>query len=107
MRIGRSNSPAGKTQVVVLTADAGFEEQARLTFGASDQIALTIMSGTLSALEGNLDLANATVAVIDLDAAKPDEMQALEHLMARIGTWPPVIAVTQTFDETVARSLVQ
>jgi pilus assembly protein CpaE len=107
MRIGRSSSPAGKTQVVVLTADAGFEEQARLTFGASDQIALTIMSGTLSALAGNLDLANATVAVVDIDAAKLDEMQALEHLMARIGSWPPVIAVTQSFDETVARSLVQ
>ncbi len=29
MRIGRSNSPAKKTQVVVLTADAAFEEQAR------------------------------------------------------------------------------
>ena len=108
MRIGRSNKLAeSKTQVVVLTADAAFEEQARLTFGASDQIALTIMSGTLSALEGNLDLAHATVAVIDLDAGKVDEMQALERLMARIGTWPPVVAVTQAFDETVARSLVQ
>ena len=40
MRIGRSNSPAKKTQVVVLTADAAFEEQARLTFGASEQIEL-------------------------------------------------------------------
>src|SRR5689334_14701040 len=107
MRIGRSNSPAGKTQVVVLTADAGFEEQARLTFGASDQIALTIVSGNLAALEGNVDLGGATVAVIDLDAANPEEMQALERLMGRIGSWPPVVAVTQTFDATVARALVQ
>src|SRR5437016_13536258 len=34
-------------------------------------------------------------------------MQALERLMARIGAWPPVVAVTQAFDENVARTLVQ
>src|SRR5262249_23431376 len=49
----------------------------------------------------------ATVAVIDLDAAQPTEMQALERLMARIGAWPPVVVVTQTFDSAVARALVQ
>ena len=46
MRIGRSGSAAGKTQVVVLTADPAFEEQARATFGASPQIALNVVSGT-------------------------------------------------------------
>jgi pilus assembly protein CpaE len=37
----------------------------------------------------------------------PGEMQALERLMARIGSWPPVIVITQSFDETVARTLLQ
>ena len=37
----------------------------------------------------------------------PGEMQALERLMARIGAWPPVIVVTQSFDATVARTLLQ
>ena len=97
MRIGRQGSAAGKTQVVVLTADAAFEEQARATFGASQQIALTVVSGTIDGAGDDLSLADATVAVIDLDAAMPGEMQALERLMARIGTWPPVIVVTQTF----------
>ena len=45
--------------------------------------------------------------VIDLDATQPDEMQALERLMARIGAWPPVVVVTQAFDESVARALLQ
>jgi pilus assembly protein CpaE len=96
-----------KTHVVVLTADAGFEEQARLTFGASEQILLTQVSGMLSDVEGKFELEGATVAVIDLDAGQPDEMQALERLMARIGGRTPVIVVTQSFDETVARALVQ
>jgi pilus assembly protein CpaE len=107
MRIGRSKSPAKKTQVVVLTADAAFEEQARLTFGASEQIELRVVSGSLAAIDEGFEVAGATVAVVDLNASQPDEMQALERLMARIGAWPPVVAVTQSFDENVARALVQ
>jgi pilus assembly protein CpaE len=107
MRIGRSNSSAGKTQVVVLTADPGFEEQARLTFGASEQISLTLVSGTLSDLEGTFEVEGATVAVIDLDAANQQEVPALERLMARIGARTPVVAITPGFDETMARALVQ
>ena len=107
MRIGRLGSVAGKTQVVVLTADAAFEEQARATFGASQQIALNVVPGTIDIAGEILPLDEATVVVIDLDAAMPGEMQALERLMARIGSWPPVIVVTQSFDETVARTLLQ
>jgi pilus assembly protein CpaE len=107
MKIGRSNSPASKTQVVVLTADSAFEEQARTTFGASDQIMLRVVSGTLAAVDGEFDLEGATVAVIDLDAGQRDQMQALERLMGRVGSWPPVVVVTQAFDETVARTLLQ
>ena len=32
---------------------------------------------------------------------------ALERLMGRVGAWPPVVAVTQAFDESVARTLLQ
>jgi pilus assembly protein CpaE len=107
MRIGRSNSAASKTQVVVLTADSAFEEQARTTFGASDQIALRIVSGTLAAIDSELDVEGATVVVIDLDAGQLEQMQALERLMMRIGAWPPIVVVTQAFDESVARTLLQ
>jgi pilus assembly protein CpaE len=107
MRLGRSSNAANKTQVVVLTADAEFEAQAQQTFGASDQIMLRMVSGSLATIEGELDLTGATVAVIDLDAGRADEMAALEHLMARVSAWPPVVVVTQTFDETVARTLLQ
>lgn len=107
MRIGRSNSAASKTQVVVLTADSAFEEQARTTFGASDQIALRIVSGTLAAIDSEFDVEGATVVVIDLDAGQLDEMQALERLMMRIGAWPPIVVLTQAFDESVAHTLLQ
>jgi pilus assembly protein CpaE len=107
MRIGRSNKSASKTEVVVVTADREFDAQARATFGASDQIALRVVASALAAVEGDLPVDGAAVVVIDLDAARAEEMQALEQLIARVGAVPPVVAVTQSFDETVARTLLQ
>jgi pilus assembly protein CpaE len=107
MRIGRSNTAASKTQVVVLTADSAFDEQTRATFGVSDQIMLRVVSGTLASLDGELDLEGATVVVVDLDAGQQDQMQALERLMQRVAAWPPVVVVTQAFDANVARTLLQ
>jgi pilus assembly protein CpaE len=93
--------------VAVLTADAGFEAQVRQTFGASDQIALRLVSGALAQLGSAFDLTGATVAVIDLDTGRADEMSALERLMARVGSWPPVVVVAPAFDANVARTLLQ
>jgi pilus assembly protein CpaE len=107
MRVGRQHGTAGTTQVVVLTADPAFEEQARATFGASPQTVLTTVSGTIGAAGETLPVADATVAVIDLDTSLPGEMQALERLMSRVGSWPPVIVITQSFDQAVARTLLQ
>src|SRR5438046_1496169 len=107
MRIGRPSASPSKTQVVVVTADAAFETEVRETFGASNQIGLRVITGPLSGLEDGFDVADATVVVIDLDASQPNEMRALEQFMTRVGTWPPVVAVTQGFDEMVARTLLQ
>jgi pilus assembly protein CpaE len=106
MRIGR-NSNANRTRVVVLTADAAFANSARETFGASNAIDLSLVTGRIAEQSDTLDLEGATVVVVDLDAGRDDEMAALARLMARVGPWPPVITVTQSFDETVARTLLQ
>jgi pilus assembly protein CpaE len=107
MKIGRTNAAANATRVVVLSADQGFLEELNAAFGANAQMALTSVPGSLSELEAQLDLAAVNVAVIDLDAAQPGEMQALERLMARLGAWPPMVVITQAFDAGVARALVQ
>ena len=106
MRIGRSITPGVQARVVILTADEEFEESARTTFGASAQIGLDIIKGRLSARD-QIDVDGATVVVADLDAGDEAEMAALEGLVARIGNWPPVVAITQSFDAAVARRLMQ
>jgi pilus assembly protein CpaE len=107
MRIGRNTTPGVQTRVIVMTADDAFEESVRATFSASAQIGLDLIKGTLSSRDGELDLENVTVVVADLDAGDEAEMEALERLVTRIGSWPPVVAVTQKFEETVARRLMQ
>ena len=102
MRIGR-NANMNRTRVVVLTADAEFDSSVRSTFAASSAIELSVVSGRLAEQGDTLEVSDATVVVLDFDAGRAEEMAALARLMARIGNWPPVIAVTQTFDENVAR----
>ena len=106
MRIGR-NPSINHTRVVVLTTDAEFERSARATFGSSSAIDLAVVSGSAAEHGDALDVTGTTVVVVDLDAGRDDEMQALSRMMARIGAWPPVIAVTQNFDANVARILMQ
>jgi pilus assembly protein CpaE len=108
MNIGRTSSDAGRsTQVLVVTADSDFEELVRATFGASDQIALRVIAGALAAVAGEIDARGTTVAVIDLDAAPPDDMLALERLMAGAAAALPVIVVAKAVDANLARTLVQ
>ncbi len=106
MRISRSPTPASQTRVVVLTADAAFEDSVRATFSASSQIGLDVVKGRL-AEHGEINVAGATVVVANVDAADEAELAALEGLMLQIGSWPPVVAVTQNFDAAVARRLTQ
>jgi pilus assembly protein CpaE len=101
---GQSAQGASRTRVVVLTADDAFEQSVRATFGSHGQIDLAVIKGWL-ADQAALDLAGVAVIVADLDGTRPDEFQALQRLMAR--GLAPTVVVTQAFDESVARQLLQ
>jgi pilus assembly protein CpaE len=100
------SSGANKTVVAVLTADPAFEQTVRSTFGASGAIELRVIAGTVSDI-AELGTEGVTVIIIDLDASKNEHLQALERMMLRVGAWPPVVVVTQTFDAEAARRLLQ
>jgi pilus assembly protein CpaE len=107
MAVSHAATPGIQTKVVVLTADEGFEDSVRATFGTSPQIGLDVIKGKLSAGADDLVLEGATVVVADVDAGDEAELQALERIMARIGNRPPVVAVTQSFEADVTRRLMQ
>jgi pilus assembly protein CpaE len=105
--MNRTASTHGKTNVVLLTADAQFEQQVRQIFVSSPQIGLDITPATVASAGDQIDPRAATVIVVDLDANRADEMQALERLALRTGGSPPIVVVTQAFDANVARTLIQ
>ena len=81
-------------------------DSVRTTFGASTQIELDVVKGTMSD-QDHIDVDGASVIVVDLDPGDELELQALERFMTRIGSWPPVVAVTRSFEGNVARRLMQ
>jgi DNA-binding NarL/FixJ family response regulator len=95
-----------RTSVAVLTADPAFEQSLRATFGASGQIDLRVVSGSISTV-AEFAIEGATVVIVDLDTGRGEEMQALERMMQRTGGVPPVVVVAQSFEADVARSLLQ
>jgi pilus assembly protein CpaE len=105
--LDRSSSVANKTRVAALTADAEFEQLVRATFGNNPQIELSVVKGTIIDEGGKIDARDATVVVVDLDAQHQDELVALQRLANRLGGGPPLVVVTQAFDQTVARRLLQ
>ena len=79
----RSTNATNRTGVVVFTMDFAFEQLVQATFKASAQIDLQVIATTVAEAGDAFDPKGATVVIIDLDAGREDEMQALERLMAR------------------------
>jgi pilus assembly protein CpaE len=102
---GRLDPGAMKTRVTVFTADPDFEQSVRATFGGQGQIELELVNAPL-ADQRVLDPTSAVV-VADIDANRLDEFQALQRLAGRLTAGPPIIVITQAFNETVARQLLQ
>src|SRR3974390_3591722 len=88
-----------RTRVMVVTRDADFENSVRATFGSASAIDLAVATQGISHCYEKLDVDGAAVVVIDIDEKNNEEMAALARLLARLGTAPPVVAVTQSFEE--------
>ena len=106
MRFGRKKVTTNKTRVVMLTADGAFAQSAQDIFSGNALIDLVIVPGTLATV-AKFDTEGAAAVVIDIDAASDAEMAELQRLSAKSNGWPPIVAVTQVFDEAVARRLLQ
>src|ERR1700724_370093 len=104
MRIGPAST---KIRVVMLSADDAFAQSVTAGFAAGANIDVQMVPGSLASLGAAFSVEGATVVVIDLEAGREDELQALQSLITRIGTWPPVVVITQAFDGVVARRLIQ
>ncbi len=107
MADGRPASAPQRPRIVVLTRDSAFEEQLRAAQPANPQIEFDIRDGGMADHVARLDVRAATLVVVDVDAGRQEEVLALQALATRLGGSPPILAVTQSFNEAVARRLLQ
>ncbi len=105
--LDKPSAASGKIRVVLLTADPELEQSARATFGANARIELLTVRGSIVSEGARFDTKDATVVIVDLEHSDQEELASLQRLMNRIGRWPPVIAVTRSFNADAARRLVQ
>src|SRR5579864_1233177 len=96
-----------RAAVLLVTADKELARSVETAFGSSEKVDLEIVAERLPAGIDPLRLAAATVAVIDVDLQSDEELLALERLMAGSAETAPVIVLTERFDQTLARRLMQ
>jgi pilus assembly protein CpaE len=106
MTTGRAPDPAAQAKMVVVTADAIFEDLVRATFG-STRIGLDLVPARLADCADVLSLDGTAVVIADIDGGEETELHALESLAARIGHGPPMVVIMQNFDANVVRRLMQ
>ena len=94
-------------EVVVISADGDFRNLVTKAIGVNGRIGIQVVSGSLSEILRNLDLNEVRVLVIDIHDRRQDDLDALQQLMGNIGDAIPVIAVVESFDDTIARWLIQ
>ena len=100
-------SATGKARVQVLTGDAEFEQLTRTTFEAGGARIDFVAAGAVGSPGAEMLDAAATVAIVDINAANPAELDALQKVLSRPGRQPPVIAVLHEFNQEAIRQLLK
>ena len=89
-----------RAAILLVTSDKDFARAVEQAFGASEHVGLEIVQGPFAAGLDVSRLAGKTVAVVDVNLQNPDELVALERLMAGMTDGPPVVVLTDRFDQT-------
>ena len=94
-------------RILLVSADREFAQETRAAFATSDTVELVVVEKNVSDLRGEAHEVDAGVVVIDMDAAKLEEIESLQRVTRRLEGRVPVVVVTQAFNAAAVRILVQ
>ncbi len=99
----------GKSRIVLFSADSNFVNSARSAFAAKAISGVSIIEQGLSGRIAESKLRDVAVMIVDIGEAEENQkdLLELEHLMGALGQKLPVIVIVNSFNEVVARKLVQ
>ncbi len=95
------------SSIVMFSADAGFAQALAAALAGSSQIVLDHRLGSISAGAAGIDFGRVKVIVADIDAGNRDHLVALQHFMMQVAGRAPVLVITPSFDDAVARWFLQ
>jgi pilus assembly protein CpaE len=98
----------GKTKrIVLVSTDKSFVQKTRTAFASSEAVALVTVEKNVTELRGEIQEADCSAVIVDMDAAKLNEIEALQRITRRLERRAAIIVVTQEFNASAARTLVQ
>ena len=100
-------SEVNSKHIALVSQDSSFIQVTRVALDSSENIKLNVIDKPIVELRGELNESNAAVGIIDINAARMDELEALQRVMRRLEGRMPVVVVLQDFDTAAVRMLMQ
>ena len=94
-------------RVGLVTQDKEFIQTVRTAFASSENIQLAVIEKSVVELRGEIQDADCSAVIIDIDASRLEEVESLQRIKRRLEGTTPVVVVTQQFNAAAVRILVQ
>ena len=94
-------------RILLVSADKAFLQDTKAAFASSEKIDLVVVEKNVGDLRAEIQEADCGAVIIDIDAARLDEIDALQRITRRLEGRAPIIVVTQEFNAAAVRILVQ
>lgn len=98
---------AATRRIVLVSPDRAFAQEVRSALAASEGLELTTVEAGVTELRGELQEPELGAVVVDMDASRLDEIEALQRIMRRLDGRAQVVVVTREFNAAAVRILVQ
>jgi pilus assembly protein CpaE len=96
-----------RRRIVLVSTDKALVQDSRSAFATSESIELTTVEKNVSELRGEIQEADCGAVIVDMDAGRLEELEALQRITRRLEGKAPVVVVTQEFNAAAVRILVQ
>src|SRR4029079_19230261 len=94
-------------KILLVSSDRTFVQDTRPAFAASEVIQLSTVEKNCPEARGEVQEADFGALIVDMDAAKLEEIESLQRIMRRLEGRVPVVVVTQEVHAAAARILGQ
>ncbi len=94
-------------RVVLVSQDKSFLLDTKAAFASSDLIELATIEKSITELRGEIEASDCGAVIVDMDAANLEQIESLQRVMRRLEGRAPVVVVTQGFNASAVRILVQ